>query len=137
MPEMPPESRAAAPEPGRAKSLMAALASYLEARGLLLQIEAREAGAGLSGVVSALVIGAVLCLIGWLTALPAAVSLITRATGLAWEHVTLAVAGVHVLLGFVFLSVAGIRRRALKPFEETLRQFGEDRAWLVQNQQRK
>ena len=137
MPDIPPASTAAAPEPNRAKSLLAALASYLEARGLLFQIEAREAGAGFSRVASALVIGAVLCLLGWMAALPALVSLTCHYTGFRWEFVTLAVAGSHVLLGLLFLIIAKARRSRLKPFEETLHQFSEDRAWLAQNQQQK
>jgi uncharacterized membrane protein YqjE len=137
MPDIPPASTAAAPEPNRAKSLLAALASYLEARGLLFQIEAREAGTGFSRVASAMFIGAVLMLIGWMAALPAVVSLTCHYAGFRWEFVTLAVAGFHVLLGLLFLIIAKARRSRLKPFEETLHQFSEDRAWLAQNPQQK
>ncbi|HRJ10040.1 MAG TPA: phage holin family protein [Prosthecobacter sp.] len=117
-------------EPSRLKSLLRALALYAEARGRLLQIEAREAGAHLAAVMMAAALTAGSLLAGWLLALPALVWLLAEGISRPWWQVALAVAGLHflaALAGAVFLA---LRLRRMTVFDETFRQFQKDREWI-------
>lgn len=117
-------------EVSRVKSLLRALALYAEARGRLLQIEAQEAGTKFTSIIMLAVVlsGCLLC--GWMLALPALVWLIAQSQGWPWHFVALGAAGLHLLLGFIFLLMLLSRLRRLRVFEETFHQFQRDREWL-------
>ncbi|MDZ4289702.1 MAG: phage holin family protein [Prosthecobacter sp.] len=114
----------------RLKSLLHALALYVEARGKLLQIEAQEAASkSVGGVVLAAIMAAcVFC--GWLLAAPALVWLVAKSQGWHWTYVALGAAGVHLGLAFVCFLVLKAKLRRFKAFEETFQQFQRDREWL-------
>lgn len=118
---------------GAAKNLIQAGLSYIEARGQLLQVEAKEAATHVSRMASLGGIAAGALFIAWGLAVPAGVSLIAKATESRWEYIALAAAGAHLLLAFVFLLIVKARSRSLRPFEESLNQLREDRAWLAKN----
>lgn len=111
----------------RVKSLLRTLALYAEARGRLLQIEAQEAGARLSGIFILVVLLVGFLLFGWLLALPALVWLISDSVGVPWWQVALYGAGAHLALAVIFLLILKTRLSNLHVFEETLRQFQRDR----------
>ena len=111
----------------RVKSLLRTLALYAEARGRLLQIEAQEAGARLSGILILVVLLVGFLLFGWLLALPALVWLIADSAGVPWWQVALYGAGLHLVLAVIFLLILKTRLSNLHVFEETLRQFQRDR----------
>lgn len=117
-------------EVSRVKSLLRALALYAEARGRLLQIEAQEAGTKFTSIIMLAVVlsGCLLC--GWMLALPALIWLIAQSQGWPWHFVALGAAGLHLLLGFIFLLMLLSRLRRLRVFEETFHQFQRDREWL-------
>ena len=117
-------------EVSRVKSLLRALALYAEARGRLLQIEAQEAGTKFTSIIVLAVVlsGCLLC--GWMLAMPALVWLIAQSQGWPWHFVALGAAGLHLLLGFIFLLMLLSRLRRLRVFEETFYQFQRDREWL-------
>lgn len=117
-------------EPSRLKSLLRALALYVEARGQLLQIEAREAGTHLASVIVAASLTAGFLLAGWLLALPALVWLIAQALARPWWQVALIVAGVHFLAACITALVLVLRLRRMTVFDETFRQFQKDREWI-------
>ena len=135
----PPPPSDPVPTPGseRARGLLQAAVTYLEARAQLFQIEAKEAASGFSRVASAGAIGGFAFAIAWLIAMPAAISLASAKFGVAWEYLALGVAGIHLFFGFIFLIVSRSRARGLKPFEESINQFKEDRTWLGQNRPQK
>ncbi len=117
-------------EVSRLKSLLHALALYAEARGRLLQIEAQEAGVKFTSIIvlAAVLSGSLLC--GWMLAMPAVVWLIAESQQWPWYYVALSAAGLHLLLGFIFLLMLLSRLRRLRVFEETFHQFQRDREWL-------
>jgi uncharacterized membrane protein YqjE len=117
-------------EVSRLKSLLRALALYAEARGRLLQIEAQEAGSKFTGVIVLAVVLSGSLLGGWMLAMPALVWLIAQTWGWPWHLVALSAAGLHLLLGFLFLLMLLSRLRRLRVFEETFHQFQRDREWL-------
>lgn len=117
----------------RFKSLLHALALYVEARGKLFQIEAQEAASkSIVGVaVAAFMAACVFC--GWLLATPALVWLVARSQGWHWSSVALGAAALHLFLAFLCCLVLRARLRRFKAFEETFQQFKRDREWLNRN----
>jgi uncharacterized membrane protein YqjE len=117
-------------EPNRLKSLLAALARYAEARGRLLQIEAREAGVHLAVLLLTAAVAAGSLLAGWLVALPAVVWWLAGALARPWPQVALALAVLHLAAGLAALALLRRQLRRLALFEESFRQLGRDREWL-------
>jgi uncharacterized membrane protein YqjE len=117
-------------EPSRMKALLAALARYVEARGRLLQLEAREAGGQLTALLLLAIAGGGCLFAGWLVALPALVWWLAGAFDRPWPQVALVLAVVHLAFGLVALAALRRRLRRLAVLEETFRQFDKDRAWL-------
>lgn len=121
-------------EHASASGLLHSLALYVEARGRLLQIESQEAGTRLSSLVGMLALALGGLLIGWLLAAPALVWIIAEHGGWPWTHVALVGAGIHLVIGLLFLFGLKARLRGLRLFEETFHQFRRDREWLASNQ---
>ena len=115
----------------RLRALLRALTLYIEARGKLLQIEAKEAGARVALVlIVALVI--VICLFcAWLLVLPALIWLVVDSKGWHWSQVAFGAAGLHLFFGFILLLVLKAQLKKLRPFEETFHQFKHDREWII------
>ncbi len=117
-------------QPSRLKALLAALARYAEARGRLLQLEAREAG-GQFAALLLLTLATIGCLFaGWLVALPALVWWLAGAVNRPWPQVALVLGAAHLAAGLAALALLRRRLRRLAVLEETFRQFDKDRAWL-------
>lgn len=133
----PPSPSAGKAESGAARNLIQAGLSYVEARGQLLQIEAKEAATHVSRTATFGGMAAGALFVAWVLAMPALVSLVAKATESRWEYVALAAAAVHIVLGLLFFIVAKARSRSLRPFEESLNQLREDRAWLAGKHQQK
>ncbi len=117
-------------EPSRMKALLAALARYIEARGRLLQLEAREAGGQLTILLLLALAGAGCLFSGWLVAQPALVWWLAAALNRPWPQMALMLAAIQLALGLVALAALRRRLRRLAMLEETFRQFDKDRAWL-------
>lgn len=118
---------------GPARGLLQAGLTYVEARGQLLQVEAKEAVGHVSRIASFGSIAAFLLMVTWLLAVPAGISLIAERLAMRWEHLALIAAGAHLFLALIFLILVRARSRSLRPFEESLNQLREDRAWLAKN----
>lgn len=117
-------------EVSRVRSLLRALALYVEARGRLLQIEAQEAGTKLITILVLAFLMSGFLLFGWMLALPALVWLIADSQGWELWRVALGAAGIHLFLGIIFLIGLKTRLQKLRVFEETFNQFLRDRETL-------
>jgi uncharacterized membrane protein YqjE len=129
--ELPSPTPAAQARPSAVRELLQSLVLYVEARLRLLQIESREAGSHLVGLVIlvALCLGSLLG--AWLIAMPALIWLIAHQSDWHWSRVALAAAAFHLLLGIILISVLKSRLHKLRLFEESLNQFQKDRAWIA------
>jgi uncharacterized membrane protein YqjE len=106
----------------------------------LLQIEAQEAGSHSSKVGVRLVLALSALLVAWMLFVPAVVVLGAELlkqhwAWMRWEYLALALAALHLLIGFILLSAAARRWKRFRLFEETLNQLQKDREWLARNQQ--
>lgn len=115
----------------RLRALVRTLLHYIEARGELLQIEAREAGSKSIFLVVAIVIALTALIFGWLMALPALVWIIAHKGGWHWSEVSLVGAAIHLVVCILGLLVFKIKLRQFRVFEDSIRELGKDRDWLT------
>jgi uncharacterized membrane protein YqjE len=114
-----------------ARGLSEPLLRYLEARGVLLTIEAQEA---LQSVIRLLIFGAVAAaaaFMGWVLLTAALVHVIVNATDWHWAGAVTVLGGAHVMFAIVFLLIMRSRLGKLRFFKDTLNEFKRDRAWLA------
>ncbi len=114
----------------RLRELVQALLRYFAARGLLFQIEAKEAGTQLVAVVIGAIVGLAALAGAWLLIVPAAIGFAVRRYDQPWEYVAGGVGAAHLLVALIFLLRMRSRLRGLKLFEESLNQFERDRSWV-------
>jgi uncharacterized membrane protein YqjE len=126
MDEAPPESL-----PTRSRGLTEPLLSYLEARGILLTIEAQEALQHVLRVLLFAGIAAAAAFMGWVLLTAALVHVLMASAG--WSSVkAVTVLGVaHVALAIACVLVVRHRVGGLRFFQETINEFKKDRQWLA------
>lgn len=113
------------------RGLVRAWVLYAEARGRLVQIEAREAGTRITGatLLALATFGALFT--GWLLAMPGIVWMLAERTGWHWSRAALALAAAHIVLGM--LASLWLKRKltSLRIFEESFNQLKRDREWIA------
>lgn len=122
----PPEHPSSGP-----RGLSEPLLRYLEARGVLLTVEAQEA---LQHVLRLAIFGAIAGLaafIGWLLITAALLSFIIDKTGWHWMKASLVLGAVHLGVALVFYLALRNRLGGVRFFPDTLNEFKKDRAWLA------
>jgi uncharacterized membrane protein YqjE len=126
MDEAPPESL-----PTRPRGLTEPLLRYLEARGILLTIEAQEALQHVLQVLLFAGIAAAAAFMGWVLLTAALVHLLMAAAGWSWVRAVTVLGVAHVALAIAFVLAVRQRVGGLRFFSETLNEFKKDRAWLA------
>ena len=113
-----------------ASPLLAPALKYLEGRGLLLSVEAREAFRQALGLIVLLLVLAVSLFAGWLLLAGAFAEWLAEETKWSPTQAALATGGLHVLIA----ALAGLWmwRRITKArwFADSLNEFRKDRLWL-------
>lgn len=110
-------------------SLASAVAEFFESRFALFAQESKSAALHLLIVVGCVVVALVLCVMGYIFIIVAAVVGVAHLIGVSWPVVALAIAILHFVIAVVLLLVA--RSRITKPvFRTTLDELKKDRAWL-------
>lgn len=117
--------------------LFAPLLKYIEGRGLLLSLEAKEALRQVISLLALLLAGAVIVFTGWLLLVNVLVEWLVQLTG--WSHLqsSLAVGGGHVLIAVVLGLVMWSSLSGARWFADTLNEFRKDRLWLQGHHQKK
>lgn len=113
------------------RGLSEPLLRYLEARGVLLTIEAQEALQQLLRIMLFAGIAALAAFMGWVLLTAALLHVVMEQTGWHWVKAVLVLGGVHLGLALVFLLAVRNRVAGLRLFTETLNEFKKDRAWLA------
>ena len=105
------------------------IVDYLHLRGILVRLEAREAGAELGIKVALLAAAGLFFAIGYLGLVVAAVAWAVDSLGWTWPVAIAIAGGIHVTLAILaFLISRRHPRQAL--FRDTLRELEKDRQWL-------
>lgn len=98
----------------------------------MLSIEGQELARSLVRVVLLGVMAAILGFTGWLLLMAGLAAYFAVERGWSWVQVTGGLGLVNLILGTVFALAAARRMAATRWFEHTLAEFGKDRAWLGQ-----
>jgi uncharacterized membrane protein YqjE len=127
-----PRSRNPAGHAGLLENLLAlasALADFFESRFALLAQESKAAAVQVLILASCLILAVVLCALGYIFLITAAVVGVAHLAGVSWPWIALAAAAVHFIIAMVLLLVA--YSRITKPvFRATLAELKKDREWL-------
>jgi uncharacterized membrane protein YqjE len=103
---------------------------YLEGRGLLLSIEAKEA---VSQIAFLLIVAAVCCVtlfVAWSMLATALVGLLVSSFGWSWIKAVAIAGGVHALVTLGGVLLIWRRARSGTWFKETFNELKKDRLWL-------
>ena len=116
--------------PAASRGIVGAVLKYLEGRGLLLSIEAKQALRQSASALLLAVVCGVAVLAAWLLLVTALIGGLTGFLGWSWVLAMAVTGGVHLLL--IAALVLLIRRRLKQStwFAETLKQLEKDRACL-------
>ncbi len=128
----PPENPHPHPSGGApSRGLSEPFLRYLEARGVLLSLEAQEAlGQGLRLLVFVGI--ACSCLfVAWLLLTGLAVDLLMKQAQWSWQQAVGALGGLHLFLAVLFLLAVKNRLASMRWFGDTINEFKKDRAWLA------
>jgi uncharacterized membrane protein YqjE len=110
---------------------MEPLLRYLEARGILLTIEAQEALQQVLRVLLFAGIAAAAAFMGWVLLTAALVHVLMAAGGWSWVKAVTVLGVAHVALAIACLFVVRQRVGGLQFFRETINEFKKDRQWLA------
>ncbi|MGV3660293.1 MAG: YhjD/YihY/BrkB family envelope integrity protein [Prosthecobacter sp.] len=117
--------------------LFAPLLKYIEGRGLLLSIEAKEAFKQILGLLALVLVGAVVIFTGWLLLANALVEWIVQLTQWSRMQASLAAGGVHVLIALILGLWIWRSLSVSRWFADTLNEFRKDRTWLRGHHQKR
>ncbi len=135
MEESPPDTEKAARSNAGERSfgaIPAGLLKYLEARGVLLSIEGQEAVQQLLRILLRAVLAAIFGLGGWMMLMAGIVSYLALQQEWTWTRATVAGGMINLVLAAAFAFAAWRRLGSARWFEHTLNEFGKDRKWLDQ-----
>lgn len=116
--------------------LMAPILKYLEGRGTLLAIEAREALRQIILLVVILAVGVVAIFAGWLLLVTALVGWLTSYAGWSWVMAVAVTGGAHVLTALAAAFIMWMRLGKARWFSDTLNELKKDRTWLLNKTRR-
>lgn len=116
---------------GAVHGLSEPLLGYLEARGVLLTLEAQEAFAQVVRVLAFAAVAVITAFTGWLLLAAGVVSVLVSQSHWTWEKAATVVGAVHLLIAVVFAIAMRNRLAEIEWFPDTLREFKKDRAWLA------
>ena len=110
-------------------ALLSALVEFFEGRFALFAQESKGAALHLLILVGCVILAGVLCMMGYVFIIVAAVVGLAHLVGTSWPVVALAVAILHFVIALALLLVA--RSRITKPvFRTSIDELKKDREWL-------
>ena len=110
-------------------ALLSALVEFFESRFALLAQESKGAALHLLVLVGCLILAGMLCMMGYIFIIVAAVVGLAHLVGTSWPVVALAAAILHFVIALGLLLVA--RSRITKPvFRTSIDELKKDREWL-------
>lgn len=116
--------------PAFSHRLVVPILKYLEGRGLLLTIEAREALQHVVGLVIWLAIAVVAVFAGWLLLATTLVGVLTGCLGWSWVKATAVAGAAHILVALTAGLAMRKRLTAASWFADSLNELKRDCAWL-------
>lgn len=103
---------------------------YLEGRGLLLEIESREALQQVVAVIAWLAGGAIAAFAGWLLLATSLVEALSMYLEWSWMKAAAIVGAAHILVALTAGLMTWNRLTTARWFADSLNELKKDRAWL-------
>lgn len=116
--------------PRTAHKILGPILKYLEGRGMLLSIEAKEA---LRQIIVLLILTVTCCVVifaAWLLLATAVVGLLTKFIGWFWVTAVAVTGGIHVLIAAGLTLLIWRHLQKATWFSDTLNELKKDRLWL-------
>ncbi len=117
--------------PAPSHSFLAPILKYLQGRGLLLSIEAREALQHVISLCIWLAVAVISIFAGWLLLATALVGGLTYWLGWSWLKAASVAGGVHLLVALTAGLFMWKRLTTARWFADTINELKKDRAWLT------
>lgn len=111
--------------------LKSSLVRYLEARGVILSLEAQEAALHLGNAIALAVVAIIAAFTGWFLLVAAMVSVLTHLMNCRWHTSALILGGMHVFVAVVLFFLIKNRLASVRWFADTVNEFKKDREWLT------
>lgn len=123
-------------EPHRMSNLVNVLLRYLEARGVLVSLEAQEAFQQILRSIIFCAVAIVFGFTGWLLVVASAVDWIATAKGWSLAKTAFGAGVLHVLLAAAVFYLVMRRLSTTRWFAHTMNEFQKDRTWLAQQSEK-
>ena len=117
--------------PARSHSLLAPILKYLQGRGLLISIEARQALQHVISLCIWLTVAVISIFAGWLLLATTLVGALTHWLGWSWLKAAGVAGGLHILVALVAGLLMWKRLTTARWFAHTINELKKDRAWLT------
>lgn len=111
--------------------LKSSLVRYLDARGVILSLEAQDAALHLGKAIALAVVAIIAAFTGWFLFVAALVSVLTHLLNCRWHTSALILSGIHVLISVVLFFLIKNRLASVRWFADTVNEFKKDREWLT------
>ncbi|CAN5847043.1 hypothetical protein BH11VER1_BH11VER1_14300 [soil metagenome] len=111
--------------------LRSSLARYLDARAVLLSLEAQEASAHVGKIIIQVCVALIAAFTGWLVLVTALVSVLAHLLKCHWHYSALIVGGINVALALLMVFLIRHRLTSASWFADTLNELKRDREWLT------
>ena len=110
--------------------LVAPVLKYLEARGLLLEIEVREAMQQIVTIVVGLAVAAIALFGTWLLLTMSLVGTLSYYLDGSWTKASAIVGAIHLFIAFTTAFMTMNRIRTARWFADSLNELKKDRTWI-------
>lgn len=128
---LPPSGQEYQPPPKNGGGITANLLRYLEARSLLLSLEAQEATQTLLRAAIYFVLGVIISVTAWLLLTTGCVFLVMNKAGWSAMKSFFIIGGAQGILALLLFILAALRIKSTHWFSETINEFKNDRKWLA------
>lgn len=126
----PDPSESPLPNSTLSKSLAALILKYLEGRGIILAIEAREASQQVVVMILWLLMSAMAAFAGWLLLAVSLVEALSARSGWSWAMASATVGSAHIVIALGLALAVMKRLSSARWFPDSINEIKKDRTWL-------
>ncbi len=130
MDKSPSESGSSRPE-AEPIGLKSSVCRYLDARGVILSLEAQEAANHIGKAIALAIIATIATCTGWFLLMAGLVNVLMNLLNCHWYTSTFILGGANVLAAIALIFAIKNHLSSVQWFSDTVNEFKKDRAWLT------